>query len=229
MALAGYAKDRLAAAGVELAFSGKPTFKEFAVRVGRSARDVVRDARPRASIPAMRSAATTRGWTTRCSSLSPRSGRRPRSTGSPRCSRRCRDDEAHLRAVRPGRRASSAPAATTSRRPVPPELARASAAAPARGRRARARPPLHRAVDAQLRDRHRLLSARLVHDEVQPAGQRAARAVPGFRDLHPLQEEDGAQGALELMWRLQEILAEVSGLDAVTLQPAAGAQGELTG
>ncbi len=53
--------------------------------------------------------------------------------------------------------------------------------------------------------------------------------LPGFRDLHPLQEEDGAQGALELMWRLQEILAEVCGLDAVSLQPAAGSQGELTG
>jgi glycine dehydrogenase subunit 2 len=54
-------------------------------------------------------------------------------------------------------------------------------------------------------------------------------ALPGFRDLHPLQEEEGAQGALELMWRLQAILAEVTGLDAVSLQPAAGSQGELTG
>ena len=53
--------------------------------------------------------------------------------------------------------------------------------------------------------------------------------LPGFRDLHPHQEEEGAQGALELMWRLQEILAEVCGLDAVSLQPAAGSQGELTG
>jgi glycine dehydrogenase subunit 2 len=53
--------------------------------------------------------------------------------------------------------------------------------------------------------------------------------LPGFRDLHPYQEEDGAQGALELMWRLQEILAEVCGLHAVSLQPAAGSQGELTG
>ena len=52
---------------------------------------------------------------------------------------------------------------------------------------------------------------------------------PGFRDLHPHQDEDGSQGALELMWRLQTILAEVTGLDAVTLQPAAGSQGELTG
>jgi glycine dehydrogenase subunit 2 len=53
--------------------------------------------------------------------------------------------------------------------------------------------------------------------------------LPGFRDLHPLQEDDGAQGALQLMWELQEILSEVAGLPAVTLQPAAGSQGELTG
>jgi glycine dehydrogenase subunit 2 len=54
-------------------------------------------------------------------------------------------------------------------------------------------------------------------------------SLPGFRDLHPLQEEEAAQGALELMWRLQEILAEIVGLPAVSLQPAAGSQGELTG
>jgi glycine dehydrogenase subunit 2 len=54
-------------------------------------------------------------------------------------------------------------------------------------------------------------------------------ALPGFRDLHPLQEDDGAQGALALMWELERILAEVAGLPAVTLQPAAGSQGELTG
>jgi glycine dehydrogenase subunit 2 len=53
--------------------------------------------------------------------------------------------------------------------------------------------------------------------------------LPGFRDLHPYQEEDGTQGALELMWRLQEALIEVSGLHACSLQPAAGSQGELTG
>jgi glycine cleavage system P protein (glycine dehydrogenase) subunit 2 len=53
--------------------------------------------------------------------------------------------------------------------------------------------------------------------------------LPGFRDLHPLQEEDAIQGALELMWRLQEALIEVSGLHACSLQPAAGSQGELTG
>jgi len=53
--------------------------------------------------------------------------------------------------------------------------------------------------------------------------------LPGFANLHPLQDEDGVQGALELEWNLQEILAEVTGLDAVSLQPAAGSQGELTG
>jgi glycine dehydrogenase subunit 2 len=53
--------------------------------------------------------------------------------------------------------------------------------------------------------------------------------LPGFRDLHPHQEEEASQGALELMWRLQEILAEIAGLPAVSLQPAAGSQGELTG
>ena len=56
-----------------------------------------------------------------------------------------------------------------------------------------------------------------------------AVGLPGFADLHPHQEDEGAQGALELMWRLQGMLAEVVGLDAVTLQPAAGSQGELTG
>jgi glycine cleavage system P protein (glycine dehydrogenase) subunit 2 len=53
--------------------------------------------------------------------------------------------------------------------------------------------------------------------------------LPGFRDLHPLVDDDAAQGALELEWHLAEILREVTGLDAVSLQPAAGSQGELTG
>jgi len=53
--------------------------------------------------------------------------------------------------------------------------------------------------------------------------------LPGFANLHPLVEDDAAQGALELEWHLQEILREVTGLDAVSVQPAAGSQGELTG
>jgi glycine dehydrogenase subunit 2 len=53
-------------------------------------------------------------------------------------------------------------------------------------------------------------------------------AVPGFASLHPLQSDESCQGMLELLWELQNILAEIAGLDAVSLQPAAGAQGELT-
>ena len=49
--------------------------------------------------------------------------------------------------------------------------------------------------------------------------------LPGFAGLHPLVEDDAAQGALELEWELQEILRELTGLDAVSLQPAAGSQG----
>src|SRR5262249_42705949 len=55
-----------------------------------------------------------------------------------------------------------------------------------------------------------------------PRVNERAVALPGFRDLHPHQEDDGAQGALELHWQLQEILKEVAGLPAITLQPAAG-------
>jgi glycine dehydrogenase subunit 2 len=53
-------------------------------------------------------------------------------------------------------------------------------------------------------------------------------AVPGLAHLHPLQREESCQGMLELLWQMQEILAEIAGLHAVSLQPAAGAQGELT-
>ena len=52
--------------------------------------------------------------------------------------------------------------------------------------------------------------------------------MPGFANLHPYQSDDTIQGMLELLWQSQEILAEISGLPAVSLQPAAGAQGELT-
>jgi glycine dehydrogenase subunit 2 len=53
-------------------------------------------------------------------------------------------------------------------------------------------------------------------------------ALPGMADLHPLQSDESCQGMLALLWELQNILAEIAGLDAVSLQPAAGAQGELT-
>jgi glycine cleavage system P protein (glycine dehydrogenase) subunit 2 len=54
-------------------------------------------------------------------------------------------------------------------------------------------------------------------------------ALPGHARLHPLQDPKYAQGALELMWRLQGALAEVAGLPHVSLQPSAGSHGELAG
>ncbi len=53
-------------------------------------------------------------------------------------------------------------------------------------------------------------------------------ALPGIADLHPLQSDESAQGMLRLLYTMQDILAEIAGLDAVALQPAAGAHGELT-
>ncbi|WP_455662360.1 aminomethyl-transferring glycine dehydrogenase subunit GcvPB [Pradoshia sp.] len=52
---------------------------------------------------------------------------------------------------------------------------------------------------------------------------------PGFAHIHPLQEAETVQGALELMYDLQQHLKEITGMDEVTLQPAAGAHGEWTG
>ncbi len=52
--------------------------------------------------------------------------------------------------------------------------------------------------------------------------------LPGFLAIHPLQPEETVQGALKLMKALEEALTAITGMDAATLQPAAGAQGELT-
>ncbi len=53
--------------------------------------------------------------------------------------------------------------------------------------------------------------------------------LPAFSQLHPYQPEKTIQGGLRLMYELGEYLKEIAGMDAITLQPAAGAQGELTG
>ena len=53
-------------------------------------------------------------------------------------------------------------------------------------------------------------------------------SLPGFADLHPYQPDQTLQGLLQLLFELQEMLGEISGLPAVSLQPAAGAHGELT-
>ena len=60
-----------------------------------------------------------------------------------------------------------------------------------------------------------------------PKVNERAASIPGFASIHPLQPEETAQGALALMYDLQKMLAEISGFDATTLQPSAGAHGEL--
>ena len=61
-----------------------------------------------------------------------------------------------------------------------------------------------------------------------PVANEVAASLPGFAELHPYQDEETAQGALELIWSLERALCEVAGVDRVTLQPAAGAHGEWT-
>ncbi len=58
--------------------------------------------------------------------------------------------------------------------------------------------------------------------------ERVAR-IKGFANLHPLAAEEDSQGALQLLYELQQHLSEITGLAAVSLQPAAGAHGEMTG
>lgn len=54
-------------------------------------------------------------------------------------------------------------------------------------------------------------------------------SLPGFSMIHPAQDEETVQGALQVMWELQRFLLELTGMDAITLQPAAGSQGEFVG
>ncbi len=56
-----------------------------------------------------------------------------------------------------------------------------------------------------------------------------AARLAGFSRVHPSTPAEQAQGALQLLWELEQLLAEISGMDRVTFQPAAGAHGELTG
>lgn len=62
-----------------------------------------------------------------------------------------------------------------------------------------------------------------------PRVNEVAARMPGFTGLHPLQSEETVQGALYLMYHLQEAIKKIGGFAGVTLQPAAGAHGELTG
>ena len=54
-------------------------------------------------------------------------------------------------------------------------------------------------------------------------------SLPGFTAIHPLQPENSVQGALQVMYETEKLLGEITGMDSITLQPAAGAHGEYTG
>lgn len=56
-----------------------------------------------------------------------------------------------------------------------------------------------------------------------------AARLPGFAKLHPLAPDSTAQGTLQMLWELEQMLCEISGFEAITFHPAAGAHGELTG
>ena len=171
MALAAYARSGSRSAGLELVFPERATFKEFAVRTGRHAREAIRAAREQGVNPGYPLGRDYPGLDDALLVAVTESARSTRSTASSRPSRH----EADLREVAGGpsrpRHSEAGPA-----RAGGAGGARAQAAAAAAGaRRAGGAAPLHRALDAQLRDRHRLLSARRLHDEIQPARQRAAR------------------------------------------------------
>jgi glycine dehydrogenase subunit 2 len=133
---------------------------------------------------------------------------------------------------RPGRRAFTAPALDVP--PAPDE------ALPDRFRRAQA-PRLPEVSEPELVRHYVNLSKRNfdLDSGFYPLGsctmkhnprlhERVA-ALPGHARLHPLQDPEHAQGALELMWNLERALAEISGLPHVSLQPSAGSHGELAG
>ncbi|MBR3742551.1 MAG: aminomethyl-transferring glycine dehydrogenase subunit GcvPB [Clostridia bacterium] len=62
-----------------------------------------------------------------------------------------------------------------------------------------------------------------------PAVLETAAGLPGFAQIHPLQPEETVQGCLEVLALAEKYLCEITGMDAMTLQPAAGAHGEFTG
>jgi len=130
---------------------------------------------------------------------------------------------------RPGRRAWSLPVLDVPDVTVPPEHAR------------RRPPALPEVAERDLVSHFTRLSQLNygVDTGVYPLGScsmkynpkvaETAAAMPGFSRLHPLQPDHTAQGLLELLWRLERALCEITGMARATLQPPAGACGELTG
>jgi glycine dehydrogenase subunit 2 len=132
-----------------------------------------------------------------------------------------------------GRRAFVAPQLDVPERPLdellPPELRRAAA------------PRLPEVAEPEIVRHYNRLSKRNFDLDTgfyplgsctmkhNPKLHERIAALPGHARLHPLQEPRHAQGALELMWRLQDALGEIAGLPHVSLQPSAGSHGELAG
>ena len=129
---------------------------------------------------------------------------------------------------RQGRQGVALPACDVPETPVPPALGRTELKLPevAEGEVVRHYVRLSRmnySVDQGL---YPLGSCTMKYN---PKVNEAAARLPGFGTLHPLQDPGTAQGAMRLMHELQCMLAEIGGFAAVSLQPSAGAQGELTG
>jgi glycine dehydrogenase subunit 2 len=134
---------------------------------------------------------------------------------------------------RPGRRAFTPPPLGVPERPldelIPPELRRSEPAA------------LPEVSEPEIVRHYNRLSKRNFDLDTgfyplgsctmkhNPKLHERLAALPGHARLHPLQRPRAAQGALELMWRLQHALGEISGLPHVSLQPSAGSHGELAG
>jgi glycine dehydrogenase subunit 2 len=132
---------------------------------------------------------------------------------------------------RPGRCGSvlaGAGRARTSVRDLLPADSLAEAPPPCRRWRAGCGAPLQQSFHAEHVGRYALLPAGFVYDEVQPEAERAIEFAAGMVHLHPYQPEETLQGLLQILFELQQMLGEIAGLPAVTLQPAAGAHGELT-
>jgi glycine dehydrogenase subunit 2 len=133
---------------------------------------------------------------------------------------------------RPGRRGSRLPAADVPALPLAELLPEGSFAS--------SPPPLPELTEPELVRHFTNLSTQnmSVDTHFYPLGSCTMKYNPkrnerlaglsGLVDLHPYQVESTLQGLLELLYDLQQILAEIAGLPAVSLQPAAGAQGELT-
>ncbi len=133
---------------------------------------------------------------------------------------------------RPGRRCHRLPACDVPAKPVESLIPKRHLAA--------APPPLPEVGEIDLIRHFTNLSARNMSIDTNfyplgsctmkynPKRHERIAGFPGFANLHPLQDDDTVQGMLELLYGMQEYLKEISGLPAISLQPAAGAQGELT-